>query len=229
MKRGESERGGYSAADEKHILDALGRGLLKEFPNPERSECPGSDVLKRIASRTMPPTEAEKWLDHLGSCSPCYKDFSELREVREVRRRRTLFAIAASILVAVDIAGWALVRTHNETVVAQTAVIDLRDSSVSRSPVPNAVEQPLEPHHGFSQLNIYLPLGSLEGVYEVRIVTTDGDTLLNTGGTARLKDGITLLQVRGTIRRATRSMHNANSKTARRVELLSACLAVSDS
>jgi len=49
--------------EEQKLLDALGRGLLKEFPNPERSGCPGADVLKRIASRTMPLNEAEKWLD----------------------------------------------------------------------------------------------------------------------------------------------------------------------
>ena len=145
----------------------------------------------------MPLAEAEKWLNHLGSCNPCYKDFSELREVREVRRRRTLLGIAAGILVTVGIAGWTLVGRHNETAIAQTAVIDLRNYSVSRSPDPNAVEQSLELRRGFSQLNIYLPLGSPEGAYEVRIVTTAEDTLLNTGGTARLKDGVTSLQVRG--------------------------------
>ena len=188
---------GYSVGEEKRILDALGRGLLKEFPNPERSGCPGSDVLKRIASKTMPLEEAEKWLNHLGSCSPCYKDFSELREVREVRKTLTLFTLAASILVAVGIAGWALVRSHNETVVAQTAVLDLRNRSASRSPEQNVGEQPLELRRRFSQLNIYLPLGSPEGGYEVRIVTTSGDSLLNTGGLARLNEGITSLQVRG--------------------------------
>lgn len=144
----------------------------------------------------MPLTEAEKWLDHLGSCSPCYRDFSELRKVREVQRRRTLFAIAAGVLVAVGIAGWVLIQRHNETLVAQTAVIDLRSRSVSRSPEPNLGDQPLELRHGFSQLNIYLPLGSPEGVYEVRIVTTSGDSLLNMGGNAQLNDGITILQVR---------------------------------
>jgi hypothetical protein len=190
---------GYSAADEKRILDALGRGLLKEFSNPERTACPGSDVLERIASRTMPLSEAEKWLDHLGSCSPCYRDFSELRKVREVQRRRTLFAIAAGILVAVGIAGWVLIQRHNETLVAQTAVIDLRSRSVSRSPEPNPGYQPLELRRGFSQLNIYLPLGSPEGAYEVRIVTTSGDSLLNTGATAQLNDGVTSLQVRGDV------------------------------
>lgn len=144
----------------------------------------------------MPLAEVEKWLDHLGSCSPCYRDFSELRKVREVQQRRTLLAIAASILVAVGIASLALVQRHNQSLVAQTAVLDLRSRSVSRSPEPNPGEQPLELRRGFSQLNIYLPLGSPEGVYEVRIVTTFGDSLLDMGGTARLNDGITTLQVR---------------------------------
>jgi hypothetical protein len=144
----------------------------------------------------MPLAEAGKWLDHLGSCSPCYKDFSELRKVREVQRKRSLFAFAASILVAVGIGGWVLIRRHSETLVAQTAVIDLRSRSVSRSPEPNPGEHPLELRRGFSQLNIYLPLGSPEGAYEVRIVTASGDSLLNTGGPARLSDGITTLHVR---------------------------------
>jgi hypothetical protein len=196
MKRGNLNARGYSAADEKRILDALGRGLLKEFPNPGRSGCPGSNILKRIASKTMPLAEAEKWLNHLGSCSPCYKDFSGLRKGREVQRRRTLLAVAASILVAVGIASSVLVQRHNESLVAQTAVLDLRSRSVSRSPEPNPGEQPLELRRGFSQLNIYLPLGSPEGIYEVRIVTNSGKSLLNTGGTAQLNDGITTLQVR---------------------------------
>jgi hypothetical protein len=67
---------------------------------------------------------------------------------------------------------------------------------VSRSPEPNPGEPPLELRRGFSKLNIYLPLGSPEGAYEVRIVTTSGDSLLNMGGTAQLNDGITTLQVR---------------------------------
>jgi hypothetical protein len=70
---------------------------------------------------------------------------------------------------------------------------------VSRSPEPNPGEQPLELPRGFSQLNIYLPLGSPEGAYDVRIVTMSGDSLLNTGGTAQLKDGVTALQVRGDV------------------------------
>jgi hypothetical protein len=145
----------------------------------------------------MPLKEAEKWLNHLGSCSPCYNDFSELRKLREVQRRRTLFAVAASILLAVGIASWVLIRRHNESLVAPTAVLDLRNNSLSRGPEPNPEEKPLELRRGFSQLNIYLPLGSPEGVYEVRVVTASGDLTLKTGGTAQLNDGTTTLQVRG--------------------------------
>jgi hypothetical protein len=57
----------------------------------------------------------------------------------------------------------------------------------------------LELPRGFSQLNIYLPLGSPEGACDVRIVTMSGDSLLNTGGAAQLKDGVTALKVRGDV------------------------------
>jgi hypothetical protein len=81
-------------------------------------------------------------------------------------------------------------------VLSQTAILDLRNRSQSRSPEPNPAEKPLELRRGFSQLIIYLPPGSPEGAYEVRIVTASGDSLLNIGGTAWLNDGVTSLKVR---------------------------------
>lgn len=71
----------YSSNEETRILEALGRGLLEEFPNPGRTGCPAAEVLKRIASHEMPLSEAEKWLDHLTSCSPCYRDFCEFQAI----------------------------------------------------------------------------------------------------------------------------------------------------
>jgi len=187
----------YALGASPCILDALGRGLLKEFPNPERSECPGLDVLKRVASRTMPLAEVEGWVDHVGSWRPGDGDFSGCVRVREAKRGRTLVAVAAGILVVIGTAGWVLIQQHNETVLSQAAVLDLRNRSASRSPEQNLGEPPLELRRRLSQLNLYLPTRSPEGAYEVRIVTTDGDTLLNIGGTARLDDGITSLQMTG--------------------------------
>ena len=70
---------GYADNKEERILQALGRGLLEGFPNPARAGCPSGEVLKSIASHEMSLSEAEKWLDHLTSCSPCYRDFCNLQ------------------------------------------------------------------------------------------------------------------------------------------------------
>jgi hypothetical protein len=185
---------GYSERDEKRILDALGRGLLKEFPNPDRAGCPGSDVLRRIASHAMPLAEAEKWLDHLTSCSPCYRDFSELQAGYRHRRMRAALAIAASILIVVGVAGWALFFKQKGLPVVQTAVLDLRNRSVPRGGEPTPGEQPLEVSREVKRLNVYLPLGSAEGPYELRIAPTTGSSIFTANGVASLKDGVTSIE-----------------------------------
>jgi len=184
----------YSRRDEKRILDVLGRGLLKDFPNPERIGCPGADVLKKIASHEMPLSEADKWLDHLGSCSPCYADFKRFREAFERQRRQRWLAAAAGILLAVGVLGWALLHKRNESFVAQTAVLDLRDRSVARGGEPSPGEQPLELSRAVKHLNVYLPLGSAEGRYEIRISTTAGSTVFVASSVASLKDGVSAIQ-----------------------------------
>jgi len=184
----------YSDRDERRIPDALGRGLLKEFPNPDRTGCPGSAVLKRIASHEMPLAEAEKWLDHVTSCSPCYRDFSELQAGHRHRRMQTILAIAASILIVVGVAGWALFFKQKGPPVVQTAVLDLRNRSVPRGGEVNPGEQPLEISRRVRHLNVYLPLGSAEGPYELRIAITTGSAIFTTNGVASLKDGVTSIE-----------------------------------
>jgi hypothetical protein len=143
----------------------------------------------------MPLSEAEKWLDHLGSCSPCYADFKRLQEAQESRRRRTLLATAAGIILAVAFIGWALVHKRNEDLIAQAAVLDLRDRSLPRGTESNPNEQPLEVSHRVTSLRFLMPLGSSAGRYDVRIVTLAGQELVATSGTASANDGISSLQV----------------------------------
>ncbi len=176
-------------------MDALGRGLLKEFPNPDRIGCPGAEVLKKIASHRMALSEAEKWLDHLGSCSPCYRDFSQFRDAHQSRRNRILLAAAAGILLLVTVSGWALLHKRIENLVAQTAVLDLRNRSVARGTEANPDEQPLQLNRRSSRLRILLPIGSSEGSYDVRIATLSGEELLASSGTAKLSDHIDSLQL----------------------------------
>ena len=156
-------------------------------------------------------SEVEKWLDHLTSCSPCYRDFSQFRIAHRNRRTRTLVAIAASILMVACIGGWALllrqkqplvvkpkeppVPRQEEPLVAQSAALDLRDRSPQRGGTPGPALPPLEMARSVSHLEIYLPLGSAEGLYEVRITTTQGEPLLFVTGTAKIKQGLTSMGV----------------------------------
>jgi hypothetical protein len=185
----------YPERDEKRILDALGRGLLKEFPNPGRVGCPGSDVLRKIASHEMPLREAEKWLDHLTSCSPCYSDFSQFQAAHQRRRTQRLLAIAASILIAIGIAGWVLFQKHNESLVAQTTVLDLRNRSVPRGTEPNPVEPPLIVNLAAVHWNIFLPFGSDAGPYDIRLLAGSGELLVSTKADAKLTDGVAEIQI----------------------------------
>ena len=185
-------------ADEKRILDALGRGLLKDFPNPNRIGCPGAEVLKKIASRELPLSEAEKWLDHLGSCSPCYRDFSQFRAEYRQRRTRIILAAAASVLIIVGLTTWEILRQHNSGQIS--AVVDLRDRSMTRGTEAPPSEAPIEIPRKISHLDIYLPFGSSDGSYDVRIAGANSNLLFNTTGVATVKSGITLLRVEANLR-----------------------------
>ncbi len=189
------------------MLDALGRGLVREFPNPDRTGCPGSDVLKRIASHEMPLAEAEKWLDHLTSCSPCYSDFSQFQAAYHRRRTRSLLAIAASILIVAGVASWVLFLKQRQPVATEAAVLDLRNRSVPRGGEANPVEPPLEVARNASYLEIYLPLGSSDGPYNLRITTPKGDPIFTTVGLAKIRDGLTSVRVEPNLSSATPGLY----------------------
>lgn len=189
----------YSDKDEKRILAALGRGLLREFPNPDRVGCPRSAVVRDIAFHKLPLAQAEPWLDHLSSCSPCYRDFCGFRDAYQVRRRNTFMAVAVSVLIVGAVVGWTFIRKQEQNRLAQIALLDLRDRSVTRGIEPGSEvipgERPLEVSRRVTHLSFYLPKDSREGPYEVRILKPSGESLLATDGVAKLDRGIISLQV----------------------------------
>jgi hypothetical protein len=81
-----------------------------------------------------------------------------------------------------------------ELSVAPSVVLDLRNRPVPRGGEANPGEQPLEVSREVKRLNVYLPLGSAEGPYELRIAITTGSAIFTTNGVASLKDGITSIE-----------------------------------
>jgi len=178
------------------LLDILRQGLAKEFPNPERIGCPESSLLKGIAQGKVSLTEAEPWLDHLGSCSPCFKEFKEFRRQSTSQRRRVLALVATAAVLLFAVGGWLWVRARHSVQTTETAVLDLRARSVPRGQNPADTGQaPLEIPRTTKHLVLELPIGSKEGLYDVGLITATGEELLRATGTAELRDHIIGLRV----------------------------------
>jgi hypothetical protein len=64
---------------EKELIDVLDRVVHKDFPNPQRINCPGSQILTRFATEPE-DNELISVLAHLRQCAPF---FDELREIRQ--------------------------------------------------------------------------------------------------------------------------------------------------
>ena len=61
---------------EKKFLRILQRHLSSDFPNPKRIGCPPKHQLMKLAAT---PQSVSDWVvEHLLSCSPCYRTYSEI-------------------------------------------------------------------------------------------------------------------------------------------------------
>jgi hypothetical protein len=185
-----------SNAADKRLLDILRQGLATEFPNPERIGCPGNALLKGIAQGKVSLAEAEPWLDHLGSCSPCFQEFKEFRRQSAIQRRRVLIFVATAAVLLFAVGGWLWVRARRSVEATDVAVLDLRERSVARGQSQSEADQaPLEISRTTKHLILDLPIGSKEGPYDVGLLTGTGDQILRATGMAELRDHITDLRV----------------------------------
>lgn len=175
-------------------MDLLSSGLASEFPNPERIGCPDSSTLKAIASHKLSMSQVAPWLDHFSSCSPCFREFNAFR--RQVsRRRRTRVLVTAAVVLIVVVAGYLFQRTRSSVPTIDTALLDLRERSVTRGIEPiEAALPPLEIVRTVRHLVLDLPIGSKEGSYEIALLNEAGDQVVRATGAAQFEDHVMILR-----------------------------------
>ena len=175
-------------------MDLLGKGLSRDVPNPQRVGCPDSALLRRIALRKVRLSEADRWLTHFSSCSPCFQEFTQFRKQAVARRRTQIWLTVAAVFIFA-VAGWFWVRTRPPAQTAVVVLLDLRDRATVRGENPPQINQlPLEVPRTAKTLNSELPIGSNEGPYEVALFDPSGTELLRTSATAKLEDHIVVLR-----------------------------------
>jgi hypothetical protein len=165
--------------------------LLEGFPNPTRTGCPPSEVLRSIAAHEMKLNEAKPWLAHLGSCGACFHDFRRFQQQTQKKRGRiALISIAALLFLC--LASLALVRMlRDSTRQQQTSILDLRNYPALRGAEDTGLPAgpPLTVERGKPEVTVYLPRGSTEGIYELQVLyPSNRQVLLKSSGTARIID-----------------------------------------
>jgi hypothetical protein len=208
--------GDASSTDERTWAD-LKKSLRQQYPNPQREGCPGEAILRRLALGSLPLAEAEPWLDHLGRCSECFREF-EMFKTKDLRRRRLSlsFAAAAVLLLGVSAAIW--VRfAHEQKNAAHgpdrtstpgipgsasqqlaTAVLHFENPSTTRGgDHDGGAGRPPQLPRKTVALSIYLPLNEEAGKYEVQFLRSleDSTPVLRFEADSQLENGLPVLRI----------------------------------
>src|SRR6516225_7592031 len=89
----------------EQVKRVLQEALLRNYPNPDRTGCPGAAILREMAQREF-PHEDPFWDEHVSHCSPCYREFLDFRNrvlTLESRSRRNA-TLAVTVAIALIVA-----------------------------------------------------------------------------------------------------------------------------
>jgi hypothetical protein len=193
----------------EELQDIVQQAILREFPNPERKGCSGTESLRQLANRPRPTRDAV-W-EHVTHCSPCYQEFLDLRtqvKIQLERRRRAVLrrrVVVAAVIVV--LAGGAITTyeisqrgAFRSAPIAgryESASLDLKGRSVTRSVEKQAPKaQPLILPAKRLDLSIFLPIGSEPGRYDVQFLKKIDEPLLSVSGEATVEHGTTILRAK---------------------------------
>jgi hypothetical protein len=189
--------------------DPIEELLLRAYPNPERTGCPGSETIRALANKEF--AHGHPSWEHVWKCSPCFAEFRELRDARLARERSArrarityLGAIAAVILVCLGGALALLFSNRNRIVPPgpQTptrptaAILNLEGTLRSAEKGGDGSEAGIQrlPRRAV-ELTVYLPRGSEDGDYALELLDSHNGMLLSAAGKAQIERGLTRFTV----------------------------------
>ena len=186
--------------EEKQLRKALSHTFLEGYPNPERRGCPGTEILKAIASEILTLEEAEPWIYHFSSCSPCTREFCELRKSHRRRRALRFCGIAASAVLAAGLVAWFLTMSPFGPARLHSVTVDLTDWATVRGPDENPPNPPVQFARGDLNMTVYLPAGSEPGIYDIEIDREPGQPIWGAQREAKIENYKTTLRVQVDLR-----------------------------
>jgi hypothetical protein len=197
-----------SRRQEKNLLKAADALARTEFDTPVRTDCPGSRALTLLARRDPSLPATSDLIDHIGTCSPCFIEYSAHREAYK-RRVRTGYALAAGAIAAVvclavalflraPIEQWfrgkEIAGLRDQKHPFKKVVLDLRMKGAIRGDGAGEFQGPT-PRLPRARLaiTIQLPVGSEDGVYDIAIANSTGQMIVQSRGEATFQNFIEIL------------------------------------
>ena len=158
--------------EEARLIKTYQRVLQEgAFPNPDRAGCPDNEILRAIALRKLGTEQVKDWIEHLGTCTPCFREYTEFRENVEWRREAAYVGMAVAVIffVVLAIGWWKLRPSHPVVITAHNHIVaDMRNRLTLRGGQGREPsEGPLVLGRGIDDVSFYLPEGSRAGTYEV--------------------------------------------------------------
>jgi len=210
----------FSQREDRALHQALASVVMTQYPNPDRKGCPGTRILQAIAAKSIPMRDPAH--EHVGNCSPCFAELTEIRHA--LHRRKLIWAMstAAAALILAAVTYFASLRVNRPTreealqpsspvptggsipiappsqAEYETALLDLRNASITRTAQPagsSLTVQPPEIPRARLALTVQLPIGSEAGWYEVEIRKMNQSALSTATGQAAIEDGVTKLRI----------------------------------
>lgn len=188
----------------RQILAQLRQHALSGFPNPDRRGCPDRATLRSMALRVKSVQPTNDWVSHVASCSPCFREYTQMRKSSRQQRIAMIVAgVAASILLAVGLFSFwpksripappAIVQRSTPPTPIATVMVNLASLTQTRGETSVAKRVTLPASR--LRARFLMPIGSEPGTYEIRISRPNGDDLINTTVAARIDDGVTSFEV----------------------------------
>lgn len=203
----------------KPTFDPIEEAYLHGHPNPERLECPGSDVLRQLAAKAIPISHPA--CTHVTRCSPCFQEFRAFeKEMVNHRRHRMIISMrqvgVAAAFVLVAILGLLTFRhSNNREQHVQAAMLNFatsieRGGGSEQRTVPGAVQA--YPRRVLL-ITMSLPPGSEDGLYDFEVVPPDGNTtLIQAQSKAQIANGLTTITQKVDLSRLEPSLYIARVK-----------------
>jgi hypothetical protein len=167
--------------------DAFEQLLLNAYPNPERVDCPGDTVTRRLAHRGLPIDHPA--VTHISRCSPCFREFKTF-QATFLHRRAVLRALSIAAVVAIVSCAstYLLLRQPWRDNQAREAIVNLQEHPILRGADESSlIPKPIILPRGRLTLRIRLPVASEPGTYEVEFLRPgDSDPIAKASGQSEM-------------------------------------------